>query len=306
MHGFLPRSAAKRATPSDAWCITQGLDMHASNHVSFRLNPFLARRYVQECGGTQAEQIAPARPLPAPLPSLLTSLLTQSRFSGLDSIYIHRLLHPPSPCPSFTSTTKRLETDPVRDSKRLRSTSKLLPFSARPRWPQYIQPEFHLPRQPKHTVRVFLAPPPPHRLPSTAMAPSPVRDKDSAAAEPMIDPELADLPPPPHHSSNGSNGSTRIPGEPTSITESIASAPNPHTTDFSPLPFTQDESQIPVVDDEPGSPTARLLRALAPPNAAQPDPKWPPVSSFPPLHTLTAPAPSQRKCKPLHRYVENG
>lgn len=110
------------------------------------------------------------------------------------------------------------------------------------------------------------------------MAPSPVRDKDAAAAEPMIDPELADLPPPPHHSSNGSNGSTRIPGEPTSITESIASAPNPHTTDFSPLPFTQEESQIPIIDDEPGSPTARLLRALAPPNAAQPDPKWPPVS----------------------------
>lgn len=138
------------------------------------------------------------------------------------------------------------------------------------------------------------------------MAPSPVRDKDSAAAEPMIDPELADLPPPPHHSSNGSNGSTRIPGEPTSITESIASAPNPHTTDFSPLPFTQDESQIPVVDDEPGSPTARLLRALAPPNAAQPDPKWPPVSSSPPLHVLTTAAPSQRECEPLHRYVDIG
>jgi hypothetical protein len=124
---------------------------------------------------------------------------------------------------------------------------------------------------------------------------------DSPAGEPEIDPALADLPAPPHHGSNGSAsaGATgagaslapprgspyphRVPGEPTSISESIASAPNPHTADFSPLPFTTDASiDVTALDDaatdEPGSPTARLLRAIAPPNAAQPNPNWPPVS----------------------------
>ncbi|CAK9779372.1 hypothetical protein CC85DRAFT_288672 [Cutaneotrichosporon oleaginosum] len=71
-----------------------------------------------------------------------------------------------------------------------------------------------------------------------------------------------------------------IPGEPTTITETIASAPNPHNADFSPLPFTQDETMDPLAldaaaEEEPGSPTARLLRAIAPPNATQPNPNWP-------------------------------
>jgi hypothetical protein len=74
-----------------------------------------------------------------------------------------------------------------------------------------------------------------------------------------------------------------IPGEPTTITETIASAPNPHNADFSPLPFTQDETMDPLAldaaaEEEPGSPTARLLRAIAPPNATQPNPNWAPVS----------------------------
>lgn len=131
----------------------------------------------------------------------------------------------------------------------------------------------------------------------------------SPGGEPEIDPALADLPAPPHHGSNGSASANaqgtpgaggasasatasavrdspyplRVPGEPTSISESIASAPNPHTADFSPLPFTQDASiDVTALDDaatdEPGSPTARLLRAIAPPNAAQPTQNWPPVS----------------------------
>ncbi|KAL1407098.1 hypothetical protein Q8F55_006511 [Vanrija albida] len=115
-----------------------------------------------------------------------------------------------------------------------------------------------------------------------------------AAAEPVIDPELADLPPPPHHSNGAASSSAnaaainrdtpyppRQPGDPMGITESIASAPNPHHAEFSPLPFTQDSSiDVTALDDAadnaPGSPNARLLRAIAPPNAAQPNPNWPP------------------------------
>lgn len=128
---------------------------------------------------------------------------------------------------------------------------------------------------------------------------------ESPGGAPEIDPALADLPPPPHHSNGSASASgpaantsaitaasniprdspypLRVPGEPTSITESIATAPNPHTADFSPLPFTQDASiDVVSLDDaageEPGSPTARLLRAIAPPGAAQPNPTWARVS----------------------------
>lgn len=130
------------------------------------------------------------------------------------------------------------------------------------------------------------------------------KGESPAGAEPQIDPELADLPPPPHHS----NGAAvppplplrdtpyppRAPGETMGITESIATAPNPHTTDFSPLPFTTDDSiDVQALDaaaeGDPGSPTARLLRAIAPPNAAQPNPNWAPVSLDPnPLDAATA------------------
>lgn len=132
----------------------------------------------------------------------------------------------------------------------------------------------------------------------TSTRQSPKQESAGSRSEAVIDPELADLPPPPHHSSNGASTSTAPtlaaapessyppgpPGQPTSISESIASAPNPHTADFSPLPFTQDESLDPLALDnaageEPGSPNARLMRAIAPPNAAQPNTNWPAVSA---------------------------
>ena len=96
--------------------------------------------------------------------------------------------------------------------------------------------------------------------------------------EPMIDPELADLPAPPHHNGPDPSEEGRV-----SITESIAQAPNPRPADFSMLPLQNEDIDLSAldaatVDGPPGSPTARLLKAIAPPNAAQPDPKWPPVS----------------------------
>lgn len=65
------------------------------------------------------------------------------------------------------------------------------------------------------------------------------------------------------------------------IHESIASAPAPRLTDFVP---NWDEAEgidveaLQVDEDAPGSPTAKIMRAIAPPNAVQPDTKWPPVS----------------------------
>jgi hypothetical protein len=121
------------------------------------------------------------------------------------------------------------------------------------------------------------------------------RDTPTAAEEPMIDPELADLPPPPHHRATPPNGSSAAapaesgdhldfpPQLAMSITESIAAAPPPRPTDF--LPNLEDQEPgidldaLEVDEDAPGSPTAKVMRAIAPPNASQPDPKWPPVSS---------------------------
>ncbi|OCF45217.1 hypothetical protein I317_01020 [Kwoniella heveanensis CBS 569] len=144
----------------------------------------------------------------------------------------------------------------------------------------------------------------------------------SASAEPVIDPELMDLPPPPHASqnpsppANGTNaseenanasvnagisgtnmndtssGSIVVAGdkeyvlgrEPGSmgITESIASAPNPRQSDFPPPDQIQDDGldlealgQL-ADDDMPGSPTAKLMRVIAPPNAVMAAPTWPP------------------------------
>ena len=91
----------------------------------------------------------------------------------------------------------------------------------------------------------------------------------------QIDPELADLPAPPLHLEPGT----------LSITESILQAPNPRPADFSMMPITGTNSDVEIGDlgevnleGMPGSPTAKLLKAIAPPNAAQPDNKWSPVS----------------------------
>ena len=99
----------------------------------------------------------------------------------------------------------------------------------------------------------------------------------------MIDPELADLPAPPHHLEPGT----------LSITESILQAPNPRPADFSMMPITGDVDVADLsevnLDGPPGSPTAKLLKAIAPPNAAQPDNKWPPVSVSPPFSSFPQP-----------------
>ncbi|WVF66180.1 hypothetical protein IAT40_000920 [Kwoniella sp. CBS 6097] len=143
----------------------------------------------------------------------------------------------------------------------------------------------------------------------------------SASAEPVIDPELMDLPHPQHADpsppANGtdanaevqvpsglsagisgtnmndtSSGSIVVAGdkeyvlgrEPGSmgITESIASAPPPRMGDFPPPDQIQDDGldlealgQL-ADDDMPGSPTAKLMRVIAPPNAVMAAPTWPP------------------------------
>lgn len=72
------------------------------------------------------------------------------------------------------------------------------------------------------------------------------------------------------------------------ISESLAAAPAPRATDFS---YDPNEPEMPEInvratlkgdpddEDAPGSPTAKLLRAFAPPQALLADHKWGPVSS---------------------------
>ncbi|KGB77223.1 hypothetical protein I307_00112 [Cryptococcus deuterogattii 99/473] len=65
------------------------------------------------------------------------------------------------------------------------------------------------------------------------------------------------------------------------ITESIAQAPDPKPGDFMPPRLGDDEGidlealESQVDDDMPGSPTAKLMRAIAPPLALQSQPIWP-------------------------------
>ncbi|WVQ80385.1 hypothetical protein IAT38_002490 [Cryptococcus sp. DSM 104549] len=65
------------------------------------------------------------------------------------------------------------------------------------------------------------------------------------------------------------------------ITESIASAPDPRPGDFVPPRMEEDGGidlealERQVDDDMPGSPTGKLMRAIAPPHATQPNPQWP-------------------------------
>lgn len=68
------------------------------------------------------------------------------------------------------------------------------------------------------------------------------------------------------------------------ITESIAQAPDPKPGDFMPPRLGEDEGidlealEGQMDDDMPGSPTAKLMRAIAPPLALQSQPIWPAVS----------------------------
>lgn len=128
---------------------------------------------------------------------------------------------------------------------------------------------------------------------------------DSAGpSEPMIDPELMDLPAPPHvHHPDSPNGtpsaettsyltSARDPSSVMTITESIALAPQPRTTDFSMLPLNEEGIDLEALDaaaedGTPGSPTAKLMKVIAPPNAAQVTSNWPAVS-YAPLSNLLA------------------
>lgn len=99
----------------------------------------------------------------------------------------------------------------------------------------------------------------------------------------MIDPELASMSQPtPTNGASGDNA-LRDPAAPMGIHDSIASAPAPRLTDFVP---NWDEAEgidveaLQVDEDAPGSPTAKIMRAIAPPNAVQPDTKWPAVSTL--------------------------
>lgn len=144
--------------------------------------------------------------------------------------------------------------------------------------------------------------------------------------EAMIDPELADLPVPSRGASesapapadpetnneptnnneeaNGSSSTTAYPysldsGGPATlgITESIAQAPNPRPSDFNYThiaefpPSTLDDIDYDAIanDGGPGSPTTKVMRAVVPHNAAQAEPKWPPVSEH--LHITYMPTP---------------
>jgi hypothetical protein len=139
------------------------------------------------------------------------------------------------------------------------------------------------------------------------------------ANDAMIDPELADLPAPSRTASasgqkgeiaNNENnneppggasalfstlyGLDNTPG-PLGITESIALAPNPRPSDFN---YTQ-LADVPEMSDNrldfdtimnndtPGSPTTKIMKAVVPHNAAQAEPKWPPVS-FDNVHTTAS------------------
>ncbi|WVW81967.1 hypothetical protein I302_103970 [Kwoniella bestiolae CBS 10118] len=140
---------------------------------------------------------------------------------------------------------------------------------------------------------------------STELTPAPAESgANTPSHEPVIDPELMDLPAPPHHNNNTSietsNGTQPqaqegeaasneydIHGEGVGmgIRESIASAPNPRPADFPPpdqlnenLSLDMDAiAQIAAEnDDMPGSPTAKMMRAIAPPTAIMTNPEWPP------------------------------
>lgn len=153
------------------------------------------------------------------------------------------------------------------------------------------------------------------------------------ASEAMIDPELAALPAPsrptsasaqpdPESSTTNNNGdvtngngsastTTAYPYSLQSddlgvsaalgITQSIASAPNPRPSEFNYTqiaefpPSTLDDVDYDAIvnDGNPGSPTSKVMRAAVPHNAAQLEPKWPPVSETS-IHTyITQSVPSE-------------
>jgi hypothetical protein len=114
------------------------------------------------------------------------------------------------------------------------------------------------------------APPVPVLLPRSS--------KNAAkAVEPMIDPSLASLPAPPLQSA-----------QTLSITESIALAPQPRTSDFTMMSLN-DDAEEPTLnaigeDGVADSPVVKVAKTIAPPNAGQSDPKWMPVGfAFSPL-----------------------
>jgi hypothetical protein len=134
-------------------------------------------------------------------------------------------------------------------------------------------------------------------------------------ADSAIDPALADLPAPsrpdsasasvqPEESTDHTNNRDETNGSssnvveegstlysfdeghiPLGITASIAQAPNPRPSDFNYTqiidpPSTSEGLDYDTImnDDTPGSPTTKIMKAVVPHNAAQLEPKWPPVS----------------------------
>ncbi|WWC85944.1 uncharacterized protein L201_000814 [Kwoniella dendrophila CBS 6074] len=150
----------------------------------------------------------------------------------------------------------------------------------------------------------------PNPLPSsTELTPAPAEKSTSNTPqpeqqnnEPQIDPELMDLPAPPHHNDNNNNdqqgqqptnGSDQqeqdreyLSSTSMGIRESIASAPNPRPADFPPPDQLTNETlnidldaiaQIAAESENmPGSPTAKMMRAIAPPTAIMTNPEWAP------------------------------
>ena len=126
-----------------------------------------------------------------------------------------------------------------------------------------------------------------------------VHPESTEPSEPVIDPELMALAAPSNlHQSESANGRSpvditssypisdlREPGAPMTITESIALAPQPRTTDFSMLPLHEEGIDLEALekaaeDGTPGSPIGKFMKAIAPPNAAQSNASWPSVSEI--------------------------
>ena len=136
--------------------------------------------------------------------------------------------------------------------------------------------------------------PPPEETTSTT---DHVRPESTGPSEIAVDPELLALAAPSDLlQSDSANGRSPIdntlsyptsdlrePGAPMTITESIALAPQPRTTDFSMLPLHEEGIDLGALekaaeDGTPGSPTGKLMKTIAPPNAAQSHSNWSSVS----------------------------
>lgn len=145
--------------------------------------------------------------------------------------------------------------------------------------------------------------PPPEAMIDPELADLPVPSRGASESAPA-DPETTNNEPTNNEEANGSSSTTTYPytldsgGQATlGITESIAQAPNPRPSDFNYThiaefpPSTLDDIDYDAIanDGGPGSPTTKVMRAVVPHNAAQAEPKWPPVSDTYTLHCIHDP-----------------